>query len=196
MKQDLQDRTAKSNGMRNGSRLGARVTLHRFWDKTSSIVSVEADFHYFSTVYNNFLNFLLCQTIFHARRFGTAHRPPHLQQNLVFVGSSPHSSLLFTLAKYFIKLCSFNWTSQILLPAAHSLCHLLLHMWKNYQKKSGAVFSFLVLPQCRESNSCSEKGQAEKWQNVLLFLQRLPFFIPFPVSSNHRIDYQFSSKHF
>lgn len=117
--------------------------------KTSSFASSEADFHCFSNIHNPFLNFLLYQTIFCARSFGRAHKPLHLQQNLAFVAASPHSSSLFTPDKYFIKSCSFNWTSQTPLPATHSLWFLLLHTWKNYQQITEAVLSFWVLPQHR-----------------------------------------------
>lgn len=74
------------------------VTLHWFWDKTSSFASAEADLHRFFTIHNHLLNFLLYQTIFSARRIGRAQRSLQLHQNLAFVVSS------FLLTFHFSKI--------------------------------------------------------------------------------------------
>lgn len=78
------------------------------------------------------------------------HKP--LLQNAAFVVSNLHSSLFFTLVKYFVRLCSFNQMSQIPLPITHSLCYLLLHICKSYRRKNGAAFNYVPAFVCSHNS--------------------------------------------
>lgn len=151
MKQDLQDTAAKSNGMSNDWGLG--VSSHPPWFplKTSSHAFIEADTPFpLSTI--TFKSFDCIKPFaLPARRFLRVRKTLLLKENLAFVVSSPHSSLLFILVKYFVKVCSFNQMAQIPLTITHSICYLLLHICKSYQQKTWSCVqlyaSFCVLPQ-------------------------------------------------
>lgn len=193
MKQDLQDTAAKSNVMSND--WGLDVSSHPPWFplKTSSHALIEADTPFpLSTI--TFKSFDCIKPFaLPARRFLRVRKTLLLKENVAFVVSSPHSSLLFILVKYFVKLCSFNQLAQIPLTITHSICYLLLHICKSYQQKTGAVFNYMLAFVCSHNKEKLILAQKRsKWQNILLLLYTL-CLLSLPTTELRTLYYWFPS---